>query len=430
MSMPLWGGESKFRGVSVTARNHSLFRKEVFEHRAEKLHGDVSIATPVAWHAVAYLLFAALVGVTIFLSVGSYARVETVAGAVVLDRGVASVVPTRSGTILDVPVREGTRVARGDTLVKVRSDEDMAGGVTVADRMRDAMHEQDRSLAAQTQMVRGAAAAERSRLAAQAAGLSEELASLDSQIEDQRRLVAVAQREFDSTAAVATGGFVSRRELDARESALLSRRQELARLQQSQSAKRAQLADAQRSVAQAGASAEAQAAGVHSSRAELLQRLAQTEASSGYSLTAPVAGIATAVTARPGQPAQQGQPLMVIMPEHALTRADLYVPTQAAGFLAVGQEVRLAVDAFPYQRFGTVAGRIEEISSVATPRGSGEGGAVPVYLVTVSVPDPAVTAFGRRQPLLPGMTLSARIVTEERSLFHWLFEPLFAVARR
>ena len=414
----------------MTAQNHSLFRKEVFEHRGEILLGDVSVASPMAWQAVSYLLFAGLVAAMIFLASGSYARVETVGGAIVLDRGVAPIVPTRSGTVVEISVREGAAVEAGDPLVQVRSDEDMARGGTVADRVRDAMHEQDRRLASQSEMVRGAAAAEQSRLAAQASGLASELASLEAQIADQRRLVEVAKREFDSVATVADRGFISRRELDAREGSLISRRQELARLQQMQAAKRAQLSDAQRGIGQAGASAEAQAAGVQSTRAELLQRLAQTDAAAGYTLTAPVSGTATAITARAGQPAQQGQPLMVVMPAGGKPRAELYVPTQAAGFLRIGQEVRLAVDAFPYQRFGTVSGRIEEISSVAIPKQVAEGTMVPVYLVTVSIPKPIVAAFGRSQPLLPGMTLTARIVTERRSLLQWLFEPLFAVARR
>jgi membrane fusion protein len=41
-----------------------------------------------------------------------------------------------------------------------------------------------------------------------------------------------------------------------------------------------------------------------------------------------------------------------------------------------------------------------------------------------------VAAFGRNEALIPGMTLSARIVTEKQSLLEWLFEPLYAVRQR
>ena len=40
---------------------HPLFRQEVLRHRADRLHGDVSIAVPVSWQALGFLLLAALV---------------------------------------------------------------------------------------------------------------------------------------------------------------------------------------------------------------------------------------------------------------------------------------------------------------------------------------------------------------------------------
>src|SRR5205085_4443767 len=109
--------------------------------------------------------------------------------------------------------------------------------------------------------------------------------------------------------------------------------------------------------------------------------------------------------------------------------AELYIPTTAAGFIAPGQEVRLSIGAFNYQTFGTVEARILTVSRAAVTQ-PGAQGPVPVYLVTAAIGKPWIMAFGQKQPLLPGMTLSARIITEKRSLIKWLFEPLFAVGRR
>jgi membrane fusion protein len=279
-------------------------------------------------------------------------------------------------------------------------------------------------------MMTAAARAERSRLAEQITGLTREIASIDDQIASQRRLVEVAQNEFQSIAGVAERGYISQRDLRAREEALLARRQQLSQLEQSRGAKTSQLAEARQGIAQAGASGQAQVASVASSRAEVAQRRADVEAIRGYTLTSPITGTVTAVTARIGQPVGPQGALMIVVPKDATPRAELYVPTNAAGFLAVGQEVRLAVDAFPYQRFGTVPARISQISSVAIPKAGADGAAVPVYLITAELTQPWVVAFGRRQPLLPGMTLTARIVTEKQSLFRWLFEPLFAVQSR
>lgn len=389
----------------------------------------VSLATPLAWHFIGFLLLAALAAAIVFLATASYSRVETVTGSVALDKGVAPIVPSRPGTVDLLQVREGQRIAAGAVLARVRSEEDLAGGSTAPERVRDALTKQDRRLAAQGDLLLQAADAESSQLRAQITGISSELASLEGQITDQQRLVQVATSDFREAQRVANRGFISRRDLDGREATLLSRRQQLAQIEQVRAGKRADLMQAQRAITHAAAAAQAQIAGAESSRAALLQQVVQADLASGYTLTAPVAGVVTALTARIGQPATPQQPLMTIVPERAIPRVELYVPTSAAGFLAPGQDVRIAVDAFPYQQFGTVVGKIKEISSVAITREGGDG-PMPVYLVIADVAQPFVRTFSGRQPMLPGMTLTARIVTQKRSLLEWLFEPLLAVRNR
>ncbi|MEN2789496.1 HlyD family efflux transporter periplasmic adaptor subunit [Sphingomonas oligophenolica] len=375
------------------------------------------------------LLLGALVAAIGFLAIGSYARVETASGVVALDTGVASIVPSRAGVVRSLTVSEGQHVRAGDVLMRIRSEEDMIGGSTAPDRVRDALREQDTRLAAQNMLTLRAAAADRERLNALIRGARSEIVSLESQCEDQKRLVAAAESEFSRVQRVAASGFISRRDMDTLEATVLARRQQLAQLEQLKSAKWAELMEAQRSIAQSDATAQSQVANTQSSRAALVQQIAQADLARGYSLTAPVDGTVTALTARIGQPASADQPMLMIVPARARSRAELYVPTSAAGFLAPGQPVRIAVDAFPYDRFGTIQGRVHSISSAAVTKAS-SGGPIPVYLVTADLPDPSVTAFGRKQPLLPGMTLTARIVTEKRSLLEWLFEPIFAVRNR
>jgi membrane fusion protein len=92
------------------------------------------------------------------------------------------------------------------------------------------------------------------------------------------------------------------------------------------------------------------------------------------------------------------------------------------------------LQAFPYQRFGTVKGRISTISrTVLGPTEINIPGLridEPVFRVRVALPREEVQAYGEAIPLQPGMLLSADIVFDRRSLVRWLFDPLFAVARR
>lgn len=407
-----------------------LFRNEVLQRRRDRLHGDVILAVPISWQIIGYLLLGMLVAALAFLTSASYARVENVEGSIVLDRGIASVVPTRPGVVEVLDAHEGQQVEAGAKLAQIRSEESLSGGSTAPRRVMDALEQQDRMLVGQSAMLMTAAEAERARLVEQIKGLSQEIVSVDNQIAHQRRLIEVAEIEFRSIAGVVQRGFVSQRDMRAREEALIARRQQLSQLEQSRGAKASQLGEAQRGIAQAAASAKAQSAGVASSRSELAQRLADVEGVRGYTLTSPIRGTVTAVTARIGQPVSAQSAVMIVVPNDATPRAELNIPTSAIGFLAIGQEVRLAVDAFPFQRYGTVAATISEISSVAVPKVASDGRTIAVYLLTARLDQPWVLAFGRRQPLLPGMALSARIITEKQSLFRWLFEPLFAVSGR
>jgi membrane fusion protein len=407
----------------------SLFRPEVLAARKDRLHGDISLAVPLSWHLIGYLMAAAIFLAFCLLAFASYARVENVNGAIVVDKGVAAIVPTRPGVISELAVKDGQHVSFGDTLAHVRSDEDLAGGGTAAQRGLDSLAQQDRQLASQAALVLSAAAAERARLQETIRGAEEEIEGLDRQIADQQQLIVLAESQFADAQSVAAKGFISRRDLDDRQAAALQRRQQIAQLKQARSAKLTSIADARRTIAEAGASAQAQAQSVESQRSQLDQQIAQLDAAKGYALTSPVSGTITALTARPGQPVTPTDQLMVVIPDGGRMRVELYVPTRAAGFLKQGQEVRLAIDAFPYQTFGVVDARIRDIPSTVIAKQTDKG-PVPIYLVTAELARDSVKAFGKAHPLVPGMTLTARIVTRRQSLFEWLFEPLFAVSRR
>lgn len=407
-----------------------LFRREVFEHRADRLHGDVQIAVPLSWQVVTFLIAIALFAAVTFFALGTYSRVETVTGAVVIDKGTAPIIPTRPGVIIDVLVHDGQRVAAGAGLARVRSEENLTNGQSAPEQVINTLRDQDSHLSVQGNMLLKAGDEELSRLDAFAQGLHAEIISIDQQIAAQVRLVSLANAEFHEIQAIATKGYLSRRDLEERESALLARTQALSQLRQLRSSKKAALAENSRAKAQARASAQAQAAGFSVQRNALTQQIAQLEGSRGFTLSSPIAGTITALTARLGQPAILGQALMIVVPEGGRERVELYVPTSAAGFLSVGQEARLSIDAFPYQRFGTIPARISEIATTPLNKPGSPSETTPVYLVTAELQRDWVYAYGSKQKLIPGMAVTARIVTQKQSLLQWLFEPIYSVARR
>ena len=408
----------------------SLFRKEALEHRVDRLHGDVHLAMPISWQVVGGLFFVIVVAAILFLSLAGYSRIEAVGGTIVPEGGIARIVPTRAGTIDELPVEAGQTVERGAALAVISTGENLAGGAASSAELLASLERQAQDLQRQETQISAAAAAERAQLRARISGLQADVAGLKSRIEVQEGLVASARDEMKLAQGVAQRGFISRRDLLQREETLLGRRQQLSQLRQTLATQQAAIREALGAIRQTGASAGAQIAALAGQRSDIAQQRTSVAGASAYRLEAPIAGTVTALTAREGQAISQQAPIMSIVPAGSELRAELYVPTSAIGFLEVGQDVSLALDAFPYQRFGTMPARITAIASAPVVQNDAQGNAVPLYIVTAALERDSVNAYGQEEALIAGMTLTARITTEEQSLIEWLFEPLFAVGRR
>ena len=156
---------------------------------------------------------------------------------------------------------------------------------------------------------------------------------------------------------------------------------------------------------------------------------------------APHAGTVTAIQAVPGARADNGVPLLSIMPPALELEAHLYGPSRAVGFVKPGQRVTLRYQAYPYQRYGHYEGTVKSVSRTALSPGdlppqlaglSTLGAAAgassePVYRITVELARQTVTAQGEALPLQAGMTLEADIALERRRLYEWVLDPLYAV---
>ncbi len=407
-----------------------MFRREVIEHRSERLSGEVVIAVPLGWQVIGFLGLGILSIGLLFLATAGYARTEVSVGTIVPDLGVADVVPSRSGVVVVLPVAEAQIVSAGQTLAEIRVEEDSTGAVSTSTRVSAELAKQDRSLANQGIAATAETAALDNQAAAKRSGLMREVDQLAAQMALQQTLIDLARQDLDRARIVAERGFVSANDVRVRETTLISRQQVFAQLQQSRSARQSELVESQRNQAQLAAQAQARQAGLAASRAVVAQEAATTQGGRSYALRAPFAGRVTGLVARTGKHAMAGEPLLQVVPQGATLRVELRVPSSAIGFVRAGQSVQLAVDAFPYQRFGTIEGIIMTVGAAALPAKLQEATAQPAYPVIVKLPIDHIAAFGRRERLLPGMQVTARITTEQRTLLQWLFEPLFAVARR
>lgn len=117
---------------------------------------------------------------------------------------------------------------------------------------------------------------------------------------------------------------------------------------------------------------------------------------------------------------QQGQVLCQLARKGSKPRARLLLHEAGLPKLAVAQRVRYLFEAFPYQRYGTVTGKIDWISpsAVTTPEGSH-------FVALGSLDSYEISSRpGQALPLRVGMKGNAHIIVGGRTLVEYAFEPI------
>ena len=117
---------------------------------------------------------------------------------------------------------------------------------------------------------------------------------------------------------------------------------------------------------------------------------------------------------------QQGQVLCQLAPKGSKPRARMTVNETGLPRLAVAQRVRYFFEAFPYQRYGTITGKVDWISpsAVTTTEGSRF-----VALGSLDRYEMSPRA-GQPLPLRVGMRGDAHIIVGARTLIEYAFEPI------
>ena len=139
-----------------------------------------------------------------------------------------------------------------------------------------------------------------------------------------------------------------------------------------------------------------------------------------HTVRAPVDGVITRLAVRSaGAVLEVGQTVASIAPAGVPLIAEVYVANRDIAYLEPDLPVRVKFDAFPFQDFGSVPGRIVEVGADADERVSSR------YRVRVALERSSIPARGRRIPLRPGMDLTAEIVTDRKSILALLLEPLY-----
>jgi len=413
--------------------SQELFRREVLEAKRTSWLGGISLAQPIRlWVLTATAIIAAL-AVALFLIFGSYTRRSTVVGQLVPSKGLATVLAPATGVISQLDVSEGERIAAGQALAVVTVPR-----ATVADG--DTMAALEARLQQRQQGLKSAQAAQQQLFSVQADGLAaqlvtaqHELVQVEAEIGTRQDQIRIANETLDRLRQLQDSKYVSLIQIKQQESAALEQVSAMQSLQRQAIGARRTITQLQQALRELPGQRNTVKANFNRDLAMLQQEQVETEARGALAISAPVAGVVATQIVKPGQAIQAGQPLLSVLPDDGRLEAELLVPSRAIGFIEPGDRVLLRYQAFPYQKFGHQLGEVTQISRSALS--SSELNALvgrssdreSLYRVTVKLMRQKLTAYGRPEPLKPGMLLEADILGERRRLIEWIFEPLYSL---
>ncbi len=138
-------------------------------------------------------------------------------------------------------------------------------------------------------------------------------------------------------------------------------------------------------------------------------------------LYAPVDGIVSSFNIRNiGEVVQTGQTLAEIAPKTAPLVISASLPNQEAGFVKIGMPAQVKLDAYPYQSYGIISGKVTSIS----PDSKQDKQLGSVYQVEVSLDRHSITANQQTIQFKSGQAATVEIITRRRHISDMLLDPI------
>lgn len=127
----------------------------------------------------------------------------------------------------------------------------------------------------------------------------------------------------------------------------------------------------------------------------------------------------------PGSIVREAETFFTLVPLNVELEAEVRIESTDVGYIKVDHPVHIKVDAFPFQRHGSLDAKVRTVSEDAFRRdAAGKTGGEVYYLSRITLNSTSLKNMVEKSRLLPGMTISAEIVVGERSVLSYVAWPL------
>jgi hemolysin D len=117
------------------------------------------------------------------------------------------------------------------------------------------------------------------------------------------------------------------------------------------------------------------------------------------------------------------QPLMVIVPRDNVLEVESMLPNKDIGFVNPGQDAEVKVETFPFTKYGTLHGKITQVSSDAIQ----DEKLGLIYTTRVKLAKDTLRVENKTVRLTPGMAVTVEVKTGTRRVIEYFLSPLMQV---
>jgi HlyD family secretion protein len=408
------------------------------------------------------LLIALLVGLLLWMIFGRLDIVAVADGKLVPSTYLKIVQPPEQGIVREILVKEGEAVRAGQVLI--RMDSVLAGADVKAiraehDNKRLALRRIDAQLTGRKFSREGSDPAElalqvEAQYAANVRAYENALAQEQSLLEKARHDLAAAQatkakleqvlphyvEQEKAFEKLTKDGFASRIMYTDKRRERIEKEQDLRTQEFTIRSNQSLIEQSERKILQITADYRRQLQTERLEMASQLEKLTQELAKLSHrhellELRAPQAGIVKDLaTHTAGTVAAPGTILMTLVPEGDKLVAEVWVSNQDVGFVRPGQEAKLKLVTFQFQKYGMIEGRVLHVNADATeaPSANTRSDALSrdrpmgplAFRALLDLDRQELLADGRRYALQPGMQVAGEIHLGTRTVMEYLLSPV------
>lgn len=159
----------------------------------------------------------------------------------------------------------------------------------------------------------------------------------------------------------------------------------------------------------------------------------QSHKNSLLELRAPQSGfVKDLATHTPGTVVSPGTVLMTLVPNNEALQAEVWVKNEDAGFVRPGQEVKLKLSAYPFQKYGMIDGEVIQVSADATdksnpqqsPDANSPSAGQLTFRTLIRLKQQELVLDNDRLHLSPGMQVAGEIKLADQTVMEYLLSPV------